>query len=214
MEAGGDFVDELLHVLRAPVGAVMQCSASKRGKGEARSAMETLCGSVAQLRGPLFNSGNCDAVPAAYDMDEEKKVANTKQCQQCGQHVTLSQRPCARCGITREGCPQCGWCTHCSQTYGGQRLQVAVHQAQPSNSTFMKDTTKFIITKKLDVFESSSIRAITLLGATGATLQNVTPENVTIDTGKLRSLIGHALLNTEDILTATFPVRGARRRVD
>eukprot|EP00445_Apocalathium_hangoei_P031025 CAMPEP_0203917986 /NCGR_PEP_ID=MMETSP0359-20131031/58551_1 /ASSEMBLY_ACC=CAM_ASM_000338 /TAXON_ID=268821 /ORGANISM="Scrippsiella Hangoei, Strain SHTV-5" /LENGTH=102 /DNA_ID=CAMNT_0050844995 /DNA_START=115 /DNA_END=419 /DNA_ORIENTATION=- len=51
MEAGGDLVDELLHVLRAPVGAVMQCSASKRGEGEVRSAMETLCGSVAQLRG-------------------------------------------------------------------------------------------------------------------------------------------------------------------
>jgi len=77
----------------------------------------------------------------------------------------------------------------------------------------MKDTTKFIITKKLDVFESSSIRAITLLGAAGATLQNVTPENVTIDTGKLRSHIGHALLNTEDILTATFPKCASRRRV-
>jgi len=41
----------------------------------------------------------------------------------------------------------------------------------------------------------------------------VTPENVTLDTGKLRSLIGHALLNTEDILTATFPATGTRRRV-
>jgi len=59
----------------------------------------------------------------------------------------------------------------------------------------------------------SSIRAITLLGAAGATLQNVTTDNVTIDTEKLRSLICHALLNTEDILTATFPASGTRRRV-
>jgi len=170
-------------------------------------------GSVAQLRGPLFTSGKCDAVPAAYNMDKERKAANTKQCQNCGLHVKLSQRSCERCDNNCKGCPQCGWCTPCAQSCGGQRLQVAVHQAQPSKNAFMKDTTKFIITKKLDVFESSSIRAITLLGAAGATLQNVTPENVTIDTGKLRSHIGHALLNTEDILTATFPKCASRRRV-
>mmetsp|Transcript_101995 Transcript_101995/g.259283 ORF Transcript_101995/g.259283 Transcript_101995/m.259283 type:complete len:128 (+) Transcript_101995:393-776(+) len=61
--------------------------------------------------------------------------------------------------------------------------------------------------------EVGRFRAITVLGAAGATLQNVTPENVTLDTGKLRSLIGHALLNTEDILTATFPASRTRRRV-
>mmetsp|Transcript_105331 Transcript_105331/g.274161 ORF Transcript_105331/g.274161 Transcript_105331/m.274161 type:complete len:110 (+) Transcript_105331:174-503(+) len=96
---------------------------------------------------------------------------------------------------------------------GGERNQVAVCQRQQSNSSFMKDTTKFIITQKLDVFGSSSIRAVTLLGAAGATLQNVTPENVTVDTEKLCSLICHALLNTEDILTATFPASRTRRRV-
>mmetsp|Transcript_87923 Transcript_87923/g.282225 ORF Transcript_87923/g.282225 Transcript_87923/m.282225 type:complete len:173 (+) Transcript_87923:85-603(+) len=77
MEAGGNFVDELLHVMSAPVGAVMHCSASQRKEGESRSALETLCGSVAELLGPLFNTGNVALTKKPsdnkYQKDKERK---------------------------------------------------------------------------------------------------------------------------------------------
>jgi len=207
MEAGSDFVDELLHILRAPMGAVMQCVATKRSEGEARSAMETFCGSVAQLRDPLFNSGTRDAVPAAYDFLDDKKAAKLHHCHNCGQQDTLisatctcrpQHRPqhywrscnpeydpeyperyhetkeedkkatkeeekkeeehtdlCTALSSNGQVCPHCAWCTGCAQHQGAQRNQVAVHQQQPSSDGFMKESAKFIITKKLDVFEPS-----------------------------------------------------------
>eukprot|EP00927_Polykrikos_kofoidii_P004227 TRINITY_DN11681_c0_g1_i1.p1 TRINITY_DN11681_c0_g1~~TRINITY_DN11681_c0_g1_i1.p1 ORF type:complete len:126 (-),score=22.61 TRINITY_DN11681_c0_g1_i1:597-974(-) len=95
MEAGGDLVDELLHVLRAPVGAVMRCASDARGKGEVqRSCMEKLCASVASLRGPLFNCGSADVVPGAYNIDEVKVTGQL--CQQCGgQHERNATGRCA-----------------------------------------------------------------------------------------------------------------------
>lgn len=295
LEANSDFVDMLIGLLKAPLGALMQSCVDSDTESKAELPFLSMTKSIPQLRDAVFSAPKSEVTPKPVTWDdvltkqhiEEMKVRSDKclyclksgaqrqlqqgrfcnhcalvsgphdlqasstcrncrqvlnprpngTCPQCNQAMCIvvvnqahlnAAAHCARCvaksqmanGRTCSNCKSgnvrtcnsCSWCDACSVQELGfevEGLTTTKTNSTQAPAAFLKDTAKFMITNKLEVFEVSPVKMIELMAGQCDGFKGLKTSTVTVTKEHVKELVFHAFCGSSEVLTATFPAKGA-----
>lgn len=131
------------------------------------------------------------------------------KCAASGASNTMAVGTCTRCSSQSvRSCTRCGWCDVCAINELGfcvadMPSKLPTHHTEKKA---IKDSAKFMVTNKLEVFEASPVKMVELMPGRVDSLSGIKTCTVTVKPAHIKNLVLRSLLGSEAVLTEAFPL--------
>ena len=193
----------MIKMMNAPLASLLASSCPKRCKDDEGKTHPwlSLQQSLASLGASSFlNGAPSKATPAEFSIPQVINQCTNRKSNMSSQCTNQKSFSGNFMNMGNNICPSCGDYLHqCCCTPTGNRAQQGL---------VLKDNCKFMVTDNLQIFESSTIKAMELMKEHVDDFRGIQTATVTVNEDYVRKFILCSLLGSKNVFTELFPDGG------